>query len=87
MFLKTLDFDKQLKNDIKYITVNNFKPMIIKGSYPKKKIGDIITDIDFESQVYYNDKLLDIINNNINKSNKFIFLQLNCGVNKYFLVH
>lgn len=86
MFLKTLDFDRQLKNDIKYMTFNNLKPVIIKGSYPKKQNGDIITDIDFESQVYYNDTLLDIINNNINKSNNFIFLQLVCGINKDFEV-
>jgi hypothetical protein len=86
MFIKTQHFDEQLKKDIKYITVNNLKPMIIKGSYPKKKNGDIITDIDFESHVCYNDKLLDIITDNITKSNKFIFLQLSCGINKDFEV-
>lgn len=87
MIIKTEEFNTQFIKDIKLITINNKRPLQIKGSYKIKNVGSYISDIDLQAYVRFNPQLLNIIHNIIVKNNyhqKFIFIQLVCGIYNEF---
>lgn len=90
MLIKTINFNNKLLKDIRWININKNSNFFIKGSYGYKKYGSIISDIDIQNNVFYNEKLLKIIKNILdnNKSNKspFEFIQLSCGLYDEFIV-
>ena len=88
MIIKTPEFAKKFNRDLSWIVINKNRPLKFKGSYILKNYGDIITDIDIDCMVKFNNKLLNILVNIINKTqnpqNPFTFLQLNLGYYKEF---
>lgn len=67
MIIKTREFDQQFNNDLHWITINRNMPLWQKGSYKVKEWNDIITDIDLQARVFYNEKLVDIVSNMLHK--------------------
>ena len=89
MLIKTPRFDSVLLNNLWMITINKNKPLILKGSYKLKDYGSIITDIDFQSMVYFSDSLIDrllsifdTIRNPYKYGDyqKFYFMNFKCGI-------
>ena len=87
---KSINFDQKFHNDLKWINTNKNRPLRIKGSYKIKEDGDILSDIDVESFVRYNETLLKIIYNIINKNKNhespFTFIHLIVGKYKEFVL-
>lgn len=82
MIIKTPEFDAELKQNMVDITINKKRPFVLKGSYRIKKMGSVITDIDWTAYVALTPKLLEIIANIVNKAKrgkKFYFIHLTCG--------
>jgi hypothetical protein len=89
MITKTTEFMRDFENDLKWININKSKPLIFKGSYTVKELGDILSDIDIQANVSYNSRLLSIVSNIIKKNNSnqspFTFLQLIVGKYEEFI--
>jgi len=83
MITKSLEFDEKLKCDLQWVNINKNKEPKMKGSYKIKENGDILSDIDIEINVYFNQNLLKIIHNiiikNKNNSSPFTFIHLIVG--------
>ena len=73
MIIKTLEFDQKFTDDLNWIKINRQKPLKVKGSYIQKRFGDPLTDIDTESLVFFNDKLLEILVNIFKKNTSGFF--------------
>lgn len=90
MIKKTEEFDIKLHNDFFWININRNKSLKVKGSYKIKKNGDILSDIDIQCNVYFNEKLLQIlynvINKNKSKNSPFTFIHLIVGKYKEFIL-
>ena len=82
MITKSFLFDTEFKQNMSWLKLHTKNILYMKGSYTRKPYGSIITDIDISSNVYYNDKLGEvvynmIIRNTIKKSPfKFLFMVL-----------
>jgi hypothetical protein len=89
MITKTTEFMRDFENDLNWININKSKPLIFKGSYTVKELGDILSDIDIQANVSYNSRLLSIVSNIIKKNNSnqspFTFLQLIVGKYEEFI--
>ena len=86
MIIKTLDLEFKLFNDLKQLIVNKNSKTIIKGSFKIKEIGSHVTDIDIQTDVIYNQTLIDILISKIESAKSFIFIQLSLGFkNEYEL--
>lgn len=85
MLYKTQEFQQNFNSNLQWITINKNVPLKIKGSYTVKKENEIITDIDIQANVKFNDILLKIlytiIQKNQNPNSPFKFIQL--GVGRY----
>lgn len=79
MIVKTEKFDEILKNNLPLISVDKYK---LKGSYEKLEYGDLITDIDFDQQIQYNDEFIFNLQRILKKleNTPFKFLEMHCGV-------
>ena len=88
MIVKSPTFDQTFSEDIKEITINRKLPLLQKGSYKVKSFGAYISDIDLTARVQYNEKLLEVLSNLLNRiqtrSTKFIFVRMSCGVYRPF---
>lgn len=73
MIIKTEKFDEKFTSDLKWIKINQSKPLKVKGSYIQKRFGDPLTDIDTEALVFFNDKLLEILVNIFKKNTSEFF--------------
>jgi len=85
MIIKTKDFNDNFLFDLREILSNN-NTSIIKGSYKIKENGDYITDIDIEENVKYSQRLIDNLIHKIVNSSSFIFIHLNMGIKKEFIL-
>lgn len=84
MVIKTETLEKQFLRDISEIAINKNKPFDFVGSYKIKKIGEPITDIDLMTDVYYNEKLFQILSSNLFRMKKFILHRILCGLPNEF---
>lgn len=82
MLIKTPLFDEKLQQSFYSIAINTKNPPTILGSYKLKSFGDVITDIDINSKVYINEKLVErilYILNQISRSHTYVFIQTELG--------
>jgi len=85
MIIKTEEFMKKLGDDLHWITINRNLPFMWKGSLKLKDYGDVITDADFQTCVYYNRNLLEIVSSVLrkNRSSNSPFTFINMSVGRY----
>lgn len=84
MVIKTDALEKKFLKDISEIAINKNRPFEFVGSYKIKKIGEPITDIDLMSDVYYNEKLFQILSSNLFHMRNFVLNRILCGLPKEF---
>jgi len=84
---KTPRFDQDFQKDIQMLKVNRNTPIEFHGSYGTKEWDSLITDIDLKTNVYYNEKLLDVLSRILSRTlynDKLDFLTLAIGNRKEF---
>lgn len=86
--IKTKRFDSELNDVINVLKINRNNPVKFIGSYPVNDWGSLITDIDTQSSVFYNNKLLDILYSILNRTQrnpKLHFVNFDLGAKKEFI--
>ena len=86
MIIKTPSFNDNLLSDFKQLSINKDSPIMIHGSYKIKDNGSYITDIDIQTNVRYNQTLINILVYKIERSSSFIFIYMNFGIKKEFIL-
>jgi hypothetical protein len=80
--VKTSEFDEKLEEDIKLLRSNKNRPLDKLGSYFRKPIGSLISDIDFTDNVIFRPGINDVVARTIKRverSTKFRFVRLKSG--------
>lgn len=83
MLIKTKNFIQKLNSRLYQYTFNKQNPLVLKGSFKSAKY---ISDIDYTSYVYFNDKFLQILRNKLQRLKNFRFLYINAGMNENLTV-
>jgi type III secretion system FlhB-like substrate exporter len=80
--IKTPEFNKQLEQDIELLRSNRKRPLDKLGSYFRKPMGSLISDIDFTDKVVFRPGINSVIARTIERverSRKFRFVRLKSG--------
>jgi hypothetical protein len=81
MLIKTRDFVKKLNSHLYQYSFNKKMPLVLKGSFHNTHF---ISDIDFTSYVYFNEKFIEILIRKIENLRDFKFIYLNAGIDVDF---
>jgi hypothetical protein len=81
MLIKTKEFVRKLNNRLYQFSFNRKLPLSLKGSF---HYTNFISDIDFTSYVYFNEKFIKILIRKIESLKDFKFMYLNAGFNTDF---
>jgi Trp operon repressor len=83
MLIKTENFVKKLNSRLYQYTFNRKNPLDLKGSF---KTAKYISDIDYTSYVYFNEKFIEILRNKLQRLKNFRFINLNAGMDENLAV-
>jgi hypothetical protein len=83
MLIKTKEFVHRLNSRLYQYSFNRKIPLSLKGSFQNTSF---ISDIDFTSYVYFNDKFIEILINKIERLKDFKFIYLNAGIDHDFKI-
>jgi hypothetical protein len=82
MIIKTERFEKILNEKVGILSLNKKYPLKPVGSYPLKPLGSYINDIDYTEFVYFNQRMVELLQKiikDVEKSPDFVFMYINCG--------
>jgi hypothetical protein len=77
MLIKTNEFVKKLNSRLYQYSFNKKMPLALKGSFHHTHF---ISDIDFTSYVYFNEKFIEILIRKLENLRDFKFIYLNAGI-------
>jgi len=83
MIIKTIEFDEQFRKDTNRFLQFGKTEIWQKGSYKIKENGDTITDIDLQANVWYDDRLLKVISDVLNRTRNSPFVFIRMAVGRY----